>query len=300
MRLQMKEKPGAKINTHKTSIRSGGNLPSSLLRSASPHLGRAGDPRRRRAATQSSASSSGAARRRSAAAAVGRHPRADGRPSRDRETARDGRVAAALPPAALPRPPAALHSLGMAAGRAPAARCHPSPLPKYQPPRPLAARPLTSPKRRTFGAEGGRKFGAAPRGGEGTRGPPAPSAPRDAAPGAPRPVRISEGDARDAARTARLPPKRSRSRVSLRGGTGRLLFGPCALPEYPLAVGTGPAPLTPSCPSWERPCAAGYEFTERAGGGETCCKTGEAECVRVTVVCRSDGVWSSERFAEAY
>lgn len=174
MRLQMKEKPGAKINTHKTSIRSGGNLPSSLLRSASPHLGRAGDPRRSWAATQSSASSSGAARRRSAAAAVGRHPRADGRRSRDREAARGGRVAAALPPAALPRPPAALHSLGMAAGRAPAARCHPSPLPKYQPPRPLAVRRLTSPKRRTFGAEGGRKFGAAPRGGEGTRGDPRP------------------------------------------------------------------------------------------------------------------------------
>lgn len=225
MRLQMKEKPGAKINTHKTSIRSGGNLPSSLLRSASPHLGRAGDPRRRRAATQSSASSSGAARRRSAAAAVGRHPRADGRRSRDREAARGGRVAAALPPAALPRPPAALHSLGMAAGREPAARCHPSPLPKYQPPRPLAARRLTSPKRRTFGAEGGRKFGAAPRGGEGTRGPSAPSAPRDAALGAPRPLRVSESHARAVAGTARLLPKRCRSRVSLRGEPGAFCSG---------------------------------------------------------------------------
>lgn len=47
MRPQMKEKPGAEVNTHKTSIRSRGNLQSSLLRSASPHLSRAGNPRRR-------------------------------------------------------------------------------------------------------------------------------------------------------------------------------------------------------------------------------------------------------------
>lgn len=43
MRPQMKENRGAEVNTHKTSIRSIGNLQSSLLRSASPHLGRAGD-----------------------------------------------------------------------------------------------------------------------------------------------------------------------------------------------------------------------------------------------------------------
>lgn len=62
MRPQMKEKRGAEVNTHKTSIRSGGNLQSSLLRSASPHLGRAGNPRRRWLGIQSdpAASSSGA------------------------------------------------------------------------------------------------------------------------------------------------------------------------------------------------------------------------------------------------
>lgn len=128
MRPQMKEKPGAEVNTHKTSIRSRGNLQSSLLRSASPHLGRAGNPRRRWLAIQNhpAASSSGAASRPSAAAAAGPH-----RGSRDREAARGAGVAGGgcAPRRRCARRPPALHSLCMAAGRAPAAPCHPSPRP---------------------------------------------------------------------------------------------------------------------------------------------------------------------------
>lgn len=62
MRPEMKAEPGAEVNTPKTSIRSGGNPRSSLLRSASPHLGRAGDPRSRR--SRPAAGSPGAVPRR--------------------------------------------------------------------------------------------------------------------------------------------------------------------------------------------------------------------------------------------
>lgn len=59
MRPQMKENPGAEANTHKTSIRSGSKLQNSLLRSAPPHLGRAGNPRRGQPGLRSDLSAAG-------------------------------------------------------------------------------------------------------------------------------------------------------------------------------------------------------------------------------------------------
>lgn len=142
MRPQMKEKRGAEVNTHKTSIRSGGNLPRSLLRSASPHLGQAGNRPRRRPGIQSdpAASSSGARSlppARPLLLLVSPRARTPAEPGPGGgEGRRTGRRCGRC------RPPA-LHSLCMAAGRASARRAVPPlPPPKISPAAPIGcARP---------------------------------------------------------------------------------------------------------------------------------------------------------------
>lgn len=264
MRLQMKEEPGAEVNTQKTSIRRGGNPHSSLLRSASPHLGRAGDPRSRRLAIQSrpAAGSPGAVPRRSAAAAAaaaGRHPRAGGRQSRVRAAAGRGEAGGggrrSLP----------IHCAWQPGERAPAAPRQPAPSRNST----RGAHWLRAPWRHPAAELSERREGESlgprwPRpGGGGPAASPAPRSPfaarrrgtGDAVPGAgesplarPPPASPGSGFGKECAGSRPGPTARRgvcRSRVSPPRKTRRLLFPLPHSPSTPWRPAlAGAAPLT--------------------------------------------------------